>query len=390
MTKYLLTIFLSFTLINANGQEVYRGIEFHEGDWQSTLNKAKSWNKLIFIDFMTEWCGPCLNMAEEVFPQSFIGDFYNAHFVCVKIDAEKGEGIGLAKNYGVVVFPTFVFVDPSDGSAIHKSTSRQSADTFLFTGQSALEPHRRSYYLENAFEEGNTDRNFLVDYINYNASIYKRNEVRRAFDMLMERGGKLSDPDVWALFDLWITGMDNPYFTDLAANYDKWVSVLGKNAVDGKLAKETRNATPEMFAELPDFAGKRLNMRMAELNTYLREKTYDQADVHIKDMISDPAIDQQAFMHDLRFALRSSYWSDETPAGWLKRCVEYLQYIAYNYADRQDASIHMEYALMLERLIRLTPGAAEVFPEAVVGEPENGEKSYSMRSPKLGRKPVRK
>ena len=73
-----------------------------------------------------------------------------------------------------------------------------------------------------------------------------------------------------------------------------------------------------------------------------------------------------------------------------RRCVSYLQYIAYNSDDRQDPYIHQEYAALLERLIRLTPGAEKVFPKSIMEKPEFGAEEYSMRPKNLAQKPTRK
>ena len=76
----------------AMAQTDFRHISYAEG-----LEAAKAEGKTLFIDFYTEWCGPCKRMARDVFPQKDVGDYMNAKFVCLKIDAEKGEGVELAK-----------------------------------------------------------------------------------------------------------------------------------------------------------------------------------------------------------------------------------------------------------------------------------------------------
>ena len=100
MKKYILLIFACIYAIHLSAQNA--GINFlHGTTWTEAVAKAKAENKLIFIDFYTQWCGPCLNMAENIFTLGSVGNFYNDHFVCLKIDAETGEGVELAKKYEV-------------------------------------------------------------------------------------------------------------------------------------------------------------------------------------------------------------------------------------------------------------------------------------------------
>lgn len=389
--KHIIYTVLLLLSINISAQtEANYGIQFYHGTWKEGTEKAKAENKLIFVDFYTQWCGPCLNMAESVFTLPFIGDFYNTKFVNMKIDAENGEGVELAKRYGVNSYPTYVFVDPASGEVIHRSKSRQSAEQFLATGKSALEPELRSGYLTEEFAKGRDDREFLKNYINYNASIYERENVQKAFDMLIGKGAKLTEPDVWNIYNTNITGTNNPYFQELVKNYDTFVNALGKDVVDNKLYKETRNASLEELNRLPEFKGKSLNKYLIQINTLVRNKKYDEADALIRLAMADNSISQQDFIEQFRFTVRGSYWDPETPVEWLSKCVSYLQYIAYNSDNRQDPYIHQEYAALLERLIRKTPGAEKVFPKSVMDKPEVGAKEYSMRPKNLAQKPNRK
>lgn len=79
-----------------------------------------------------------LNMAENIFTLGSVGNFYNDHFVCLKIDAETGEGVELAKKYEVASFPTFVFVNPKTEKAIHISGS-------IKTGKLSFSPELRPW-----------------------------------------------------------------------------------------------------------------------------------------------------------------------------------------------------------------------------------------------------
>ena len=389
--KHIVYIVLLLWSVNIFAQtEPNYGIQFYHGTWKEGIEKAKAENKLIFVDFYTQWCGPCLNMAESVFTLPFIGDFYNTKFVNMKIDAENGEGVELAKRYSVNSYPTYVFVDPASEEVVHRSKSRQSAEQFLATGKSALVPELRSGYLTEEFATGRDDREFLKNYINYNASIYDRENVQKAFDMLMKKGAKLTEPDVWKIFKANITGVNNPYFQEVVQGYDKFVSVLGKDIVDNKLYMETRNASLEELNRLPEFKGKDLNKYLVQINALVRNKEYDKADVLIRRAMADTSINQQDFIEQFRFTVRGSYWDPETPVEWLSRCASYLQYIAYNSDNRQDPYIHQEYAALLERLIRKTPGAEKVFPASIMDKPEVGAKEYSMRPKNLAQKPTRK
>lgn len=72
-----------------------------------------------------------LNMALTVFPLPEVGEVYNKNFVCLKIDAEKGEGRELAKKYGIHSYPSYIFVNPKTETLIHRSGGNKPAADFI-------------------------------------------------------------------------------------------------------------------------------------------------------------------------------------------------------------------------------------------------------------------
>ena len=82
------------------GQADKNGIRFIEGEkWENVLKAAQEQDKYIFMDCYTSWCGPCKALAKDIFTRKDVGDFFNANFINVKYDMEKGEGKELNKRY---------------------------------------------------------------------------------------------------------------------------------------------------------------------------------------------------------------------------------------------------------------------------------------------------
>ena len=126
---------------------------------------AKAENKLVFMDFYTDWCGPCKEMTRTVFPQKSVGDFMNAHFVCIKLNAEK-EGKELAKQYKVKGYPTFVAVDTQKNVVLTK-VGMAPADLFVSEIERMLDPDRTPERMEERYESGERTSKLIASYAAY-------------------------------------------------------------------------------------------------------------------------------------------------------------------------------------------------------------------------------
>ncbi len=132
---------LAYSLLITSGL-FSQGIKFREGTWAEMLEAAKREKKMVMADFSTVWCGVCRLMEKNVFTEKKVEDFFNSNFICYALDAEKGEGKALAKQYEIGNFPTFLFVDHS-GNAIFKTIGYRDSDTFIRQAQTALREYRK-------------------------------------------------------------------------------------------------------------------------------------------------------------------------------------------------------------------------------------------------------
>lgn len=129
-----ITLGLSLTAFT-NKKKADKGIEFYEGNFDAALAKAKSENKIIFMDAYASWCGPCKKMAANVFTDEKVGDYFKSKFVSLKMDMEKGEGPAIARKYPVQYYPTLFFID-AKGNVLKKIVGYHDAEQLLKEAQS--------------------------------------------------------------------------------------------------------------------------------------------------------------------------------------------------------------------------------------------------------------
>mgnify|MGYP005666294499 CR=1 FL=1 len=139
------------------------GIKFSEGSWNDILAKAKAENRIIFMDAYTTWCGPCKMMAQNSFPERSVGDYFNAQFVNVKIDMEKGEGLQIAQDYQVRAYPTLLFIN-GDGELVHRGVGYRGPDELLALGKIAADPKSNMLGMAETYKSGDYQPDFLRRY----------------------------------------------------------------------------------------------------------------------------------------------------------------------------------------------------------------------------------
>lgn len=134
MQKIVLFLLLSsFFISHADSQP----IRFEPISWQEALGKARKEHKMLFVEIYTTWCTYCRQMEQNVFSTKEAGAFYNQHFINVRYDAQKSDGIQILKSYAMLGFPTFLYLDPN-GLVVKKTAGYQNIETFTSMGDSAL------------------------------------------------------------------------------------------------------------------------------------------------------------------------------------------------------------------------------------------------------------
>lgn len=246
-----------------------QGISFEHGNWASVKAKAAKAHKLVYLDVFTTWCGPCKMMARNYFPAQEAGDFYNKQFINYQIDAEKGEGLDVAKTYNITGYPTNLFIEPATGKVIYR-TMGMPADLkgFIQNGKTALleskDPMKLPDY-EKKFKSGKYDMTFLKKYMEKNNRLDKDNDV--LIDTFLSKYGKNNTLDSnLMLVSKYQSGVDNDGFKLMSKNKERLNSLKGSEFYYDEMSQQWYLAALEKDVEQKD--EKSLNNHLARLSTF--------------------------------------------------------------------------------------------------------------------------
>lgn len=152
-------IYISFSLLLIAQLTFAQGIVFFKGSWQEVLQKAKSENKMIFVDFYTTWCAPCKFMSGTVFTQSEVASYYNNTFINYQVNAEKEE-LEFVKHAQISGYPTLAFFKP-DGTEFFRKMGGIDAGNFVALGKQVADFEKN----KSAYEKNNKDVAALGPYV---------------------------------------------------------------------------------------------------------------------------------------------------------------------------------------------------------------------------------
>lgn len=126
-------------------QEPEMAVDFiSEENWAQAREMAAEQDKYIFVDAYTEWCGWCKVQDKNTFTNQRVGDFINEHFVSVKLDFERADGVMLARKYRVQSYPTLLFFTPSGQLVGRQIGYEANIDKFLEIVDGMLNPQNHA------------------------------------------------------------------------------------------------------------------------------------------------------------------------------------------------------------------------------------------------------
>jgi len=236
MKKNILILLFSFLCSAAYSQN--RKVNLWDNvPLEKVLAAAKREKKLVFLDFGSPQCKPCLYMKKMVFTIDSVADFVNANFVSsdYMLGTEKER---LSKLYGVDSEPVFLILD-TDGNLLHRTEGKSTPGEMLERFRQGMDMNNNLRAMNLKYEKGEKDPNFIISYVNAlhiaGLSAKKESVLTNIFPDSFDRS-KLLDEAYWKLY-LHYDG--TPYSKQtlyVMDHIDTFSKKFGKNIVNSKIA----------------------------------------------------------------------------------------------------------------------------------------------------------
>ncbi len=238
-TFYLMVFLILGVLGNLSAQ-----MTLFKGTFDEALQKAQQEKKNLFVDFFAEWCGPCKMMATEIFTQKEVGEFFNAHFVCIQVDVDAKENKDIAKKYNVTALPTMVFIS-RDGKEMRRVQGAAPAESLIKEAKIATGEELSFEQLYEKYKKKKNDLDvqqqllieapaFIATQEGYNQqkwgtrieSLFPEYLKNKKIENMVNEGDFL----VLTMYHR-TTSKEDPIFDYMAQNYPKFAKEIGKDNV---------------------------------------------------------------------------------------------------------------------------------------------------------------
>jgi len=159
--------------------------------WEQVKEKAQSEHKYIFMDYYATWCGPCKMMDTQVYTNSEVADYVNAHFISVKVQLDStgndneavkawyAESKRLAREYQIKSLPTLLFFNEG-GQLVHKGIGFQDKSAFLKLAITATDTSKQEFALLAKFRNNQLiyqQMPYLIQALKASENLSEWNEV---------------------------------------------------------------------------------------------------------------------------------------------------------------------------------------------------------------------
>jgi len=236
MKRVILTsLFVTILQIVMVGQN--RKIELLKNEpFEKASAMAKKEKKLLFLDFGSPRCSPCLFMKNNIFTIDSVADFVNARFISVDY-TEGEEKSRLSQIYSVNTEPVFLIVD-ADGNLMHRTEGKSTAAEMLERFRQGIDPTRNLTAMNKKYDLGERDVKFILEYINTLHIAGLREKKMAVLENIFHSNfplDSLKTKTYWSIYSKFDESPVSRQTLFVMDNMDEFISIFGERPVLSKI-----------------------------------------------------------------------------------------------------------------------------------------------------------
>jgi thiol-disulfide isomerase/thioredoxin len=112
-------------------------VRWQAGSPDTALAAATRAGRPAFLDFYADWCAPCRWMDRAVYSDPLLGEV-SENLAMIRVDIETPAGRALAQRYGILQYPTLVYVQADGKEKLRWPGPLSLRDTRLNLAQTAF------------------------------------------------------------------------------------------------------------------------------------------------------------------------------------------------------------------------------------------------------------
>jgi len=260
--KVLFVVHFLFFTVSLHAQT--KEIVFEKGSFSDIKTKAKSENKLVFMDCYTSWCGPCKMMAKETFTNDTVASYFNENFINCSFDMEKGEGIKLANDYKIGCYPTLLIID-GEGTIIHRVSGYMNVSDFMKFSNDALSSQNSFSAIEKKYKSNQDDADATIAYIKkLSATCMSYDEVLNSY-LSRQKEEDLINEKNWRIITDYVTNYNSREFQFILNHLD----LFRKKYPEEIIWSDVDNFSRKIFKSVAESYGKDSNKSIKDIEELL-------------------------------------------------------------------------------------------------------------------------
>lgn len=207
---------------------------FSDKSYYQALHEARKKKKGLFVYFRRNICGPCDQMERFIFEEPEVKEFYEKHFVCVKVNCDEDFGASFCGTKRISETPAYLFLNPKDESTIYQDAGFFEKNTMIRLAKAGRDFGALMVEMYGKFEtENNLPDDFYDDYVRFLEYRQERALKMKVLRRFMESrtSAQIATPVGWKFLKELTSSTDDKYFEIFYNNIKLFIDNFGTSEV---------------------------------------------------------------------------------------------------------------------------------------------------------------